>query len=741
MKDAWYIDKGKQRCGPFTFEQFQRLTDSGLLLRNDMVRDEGAQKWVSASVVEGLFPPEAVPAVPPDGTPAEIPLLETPPAPTAGKEAAPATPYLPPPPRPMHAEGRAEPLAEDAGRTAAWQRLREIARCQRRLNLTPMPVVAAVLALILLSGLLERYPSLSGTLFTPLTAFTAWALFLAMLVGCRVLLSRATRELATALDLKGGTGLFSLWGVTQEANRRLRAANVRVGFLGATMPEYPPQSFHPSEGPLRFDQRPRIAEPAVHEAVIPAREGPEKKAGERPVDQRMVDVRNTAFQSTSPPTFIYYAKNGKRCGRLQFEQIRRFVDSGVLQADDMLVNEATGQSVSAQSVAGLFTALDAPSVLMSDVSAEPLIQAPPRRTEPFKAALPLPPQGRPSRSTRGFENILAILAILSIPLWLFNEVIGKPFLVVAGLIWVVVGVYAIFTGRTPSFTSQGTRHPVGYRIGGVLLALFGVSTLANMFTVVPGEGKPTAVEADRFVRQQMEEQMKRKVDSLQLRESPDGGYEGKAMIGSLTYDVRVEVKGRQMALQAKVHQDEAALGPIRAPDGCEGQADLPARRAKEFQKDEKAVLRYKGKKGKFALWLVPGLWKQEEPSNQFAEAQFAHKDDEAWATVIAERVQTPMSALKKAALENAKQGDKEAKIVKEEARVVNWSEVLCLEIEASTEGVPMTLYGYYYSGDQGTIQVLTWTSRNLFQELKPEMERFLNGFEIIQKGKEDDGRE
>jgi len=50
-----------------------------------------------------------------------------------------------------------------------------------------------------------------------------------------------------------------------------------------------------------------------------------------------------------------------------------------------------------------------------------------------------------------------------------------------------------------------------------------------------------------------------------------------------------------------------------------------------------------------------------------------------------------------------------------------------------SEEVAFTFHGYYYSGEVGSIQVLTWTGRNLFKEVKPELEAFLNGFEIVEK--------
>ena len=158
------------------------------------------------------------------------------------------------------------------------------------------------------------------------------------------------------------------------------------------------------------------------------------------------------------------------------------------------------------------------------------------------------------------------------------------------------------------------------------------------------------------------------------------------------------------------------------------------KKAGEFKKEKTATLQYKGKRGTFALHLVPGVWKKaDESPNADAEVAFVHKDGDAMAMVIAERIQIPLETLKRVALENAKKADKDTKIIKEEKRTVNGKEVLCLIMNAKPEGVPITFYGYYYSGEQGAIQVLTWTGENLFQELKPELEAFLNGFEIVKK--------
>jgi len=156
--------------------------------------------------------------------------------------------------------------------------------------------------------------------------------------------------------------------------------------------------------------------------------------------------------------------------------------------------------------------------------------------------------------------------------------------------------------------------------------------------------------------------------------------------------------------------------------------------AAEYKRDKKATLAYSGKRKTFAVYLVPNTWKKlDKVDNDAAEVGFIHKEGDIVSLIIAERLEIPLATLKKAAIENARMADRNAKIVHEEKRTVNGKEMLCLTIEAEINDVPFTFFGYYYSGDEGSFQILTWTGRKLFKEAKPEMEEFLNGFEIIKK--------
>lgn len=104
------------------------------------------------------------------------------------------------------------------------------------------------------------------------------------------------------------------------------------------------------------------------------------------------------------------------------------------------------------------------------------------------------------RSSPGLANVLlALAALLSVPFFCFNEILGKPFLVLAGLIWIVFGVKAMVTGRVPSFSETVQRRPVANRICGVLILLFGLAAtiggLAGLFLGVQPAEKPADVQA------------------------------------------------------------------------------------------------------------------------------------------------------------------------------------------------------------------------------------------------------
>jgi len=82
---------------------------------------------------------------------------------------------------------------------------------------------------------------------------------------------------------------------------------------------------------------------------------------------------------------------------------------------------------------------------------------------------------------------------------------------------------------------------------------------------------------------------------------------------------------------------------------------------------------------------------------------------------------------------NAQKVAPNAKITKSEYRTVNDLKVLCLEITGTMKGINFIYFGYYYSNQNGTVQLITYTSQNLFKSSYNDMEDFLNGLVEVTK--------
>jgi tetratricopeptide (TPR) repeat protein len=125
-------------------------------------------------------------------------------------------------------------------------------------------------------------------------------------------------------------------------------------------------------------------------------------------------------------------------------------------------------------------------------------------------------------------------------------------------------------------------------------------------------------------------------------------------------------------------------------------------------------------------------WRQV-PNSQPGRFQLAHTNGDAYAMVIAERLSVPVDALPDVALANARSQDPDARITFRERRNVAGVDVWFLKIEAAPKSIPFSFYGYYYSGESGTAQVIAYTGRNLISEYGRDFEDLLNGLRIIRR--------
>lgn len=152
-----------------------------------------------------------------------------------------------------------------------------------------------------------------------------------------------------------------------------------------------------------------------------------------------------------------------------------------------------------------------------------------------------------------------------------------------------------------------------------------------------------------------------------------------------------------------------------------------------FFKDEKATFLVKSKRINAGIWINPKEWKFEGNNlSDDAEFSFSMKGSEVYGMLITERVGIPLETLGNIALMNARSASPDAKITKEEYRNVNGVELLMLQISATIQGIRFQYYGYYYTSESGSLQLLTWTYQNVFSEYEATMENFLNGLVKVQ---------
>ncbi len=157
------------------------------------------------------------------------------------------------------------------------------------------------------------------------------------------------------------------------------------------------------------------------------------------------------------------------------------------------------------------------------------------------------------------------------------------------------------------------------------------------------------------------------------------------------------------------------------------------RELKKFFKPESATALLKGKRVTYGLWYDRSKWiVDQDIDNGSAEYELTHVEGDRYIVIIPERIQIPLETLRIAAIANAKKIAPDTRIAFEEKRIVNDRELLCLKLNATIQGIPVSYINYYYSGKAGAVQVMAYTGQNLLQEYQPDMMDLLNGFEIYE---------
>lgn len=116
------------------------------------------------------------------------------------------------------------------------------------------------------------------------------------------------------------------------------------------------------------------------------------------------------------------------------------------------------------------------------------------------------------------------------------------------------------------------------------------------------------------------------------------------------------------------------------------------------------------------------------------EFLFISQDGGNYATVSTELTPSiPLATLKDVITSGLQASTSYIRFKEAEYRTVNGQKVLYLQYAANVKGMDFEYAGYYYSGESGTAQFVTYTSASLFEQRKDTLINFLNGLVPAEK--------
>lgn len=151
-----------------------------------------------------------------------------------------------------------------------------------------------------------------------------------------------------------------------------------------------------------------------------------------------------------------------------------------------------------------------------------------------------------------------------------------------------------------------------------------------------------------------------------------------------------------------------------------------------FEKPANAKSKVSGSDSFYEIWYNAKEWKRIPSGrvNESADVVMTYQKGDIYLMTIYEKIQIPIENLMQIALKNAQGAASGVEVIHKEMRMVNGKEVGHMQMVGSTNGIDFTYYSYYYSNENGTVQVTTFTGQNLFEEYRPAMEALLNGLII-----------
>jgi hypothetical protein len=158
-------------------------------------------------------------------------------------------------------------------------------------------------------------------------------------------------------------------------------------------------------------------------------------------------------------------------------------------------------------------------------------------------------------------------------------------------------------------------------------------------------------------------------------------------------------------------------------------ADEIRENPRRYTRSNDATFLLKSSRVNHGVYLDTKLWSfTKSVDNADAEYELQLKGEDLYGMLITERIEIPLETLREVAVQNGRAVAPDLRIVDEEFRTVNGQRVLMMQMDGTLEGIKFSYFGYYCSGESGTVQFITYTSQNLLNSYRSTCEALLNGF-------------
>ena len=122
---------------------------------------------------------------------------------------------------------------------------------------------------------------------------------------------------------------------------------------------------------------------------------------------------------------------------------------------------------------------------------------------------------------------------------------------------------------------------------------------------------------------------------------------------------------------------------------------------------------------------------EEQATDIVGAREFFNESESFFITLIEEASQIPIDSMPDIAVINAREGVRgDVTEIRRGGRNINGNRFTFIEFSASASGFDLTYLGLFYSDASGTLQILGWSTSNIFEDTRGKIEQFASGFSL-----------